>query len=57
MYLEKIMDKIIENSKVNKNFETNIYGLSDEYIVYRFPPIKLNTPVKRSGDGKLMYYL
>ena len=57
MYLEKIMDKIIENSKVNKNFETTIYGLSDEYIVYRFPPIKLNTPVKRSGDGKLMYYL
>jgi hypothetical protein len=55
IYLPKIMNKIIENSKLNMNFETTITSL--DYKSYRFPPIQLKTPVKRSGDNKIMYIL
>jgi hypothetical protein len=58
-YLLTIMNMIIENSKKNINFEStlNIIIDSNQYIIYRFPSIQLNKPIKRSGDNKIMYYL
>ena len=53
--LPDIMNKIIENSKKNMNFEKSITDL--KYRSYTFPMIMLNKPVQRSGDNKLMYYL
>ena len=49
------MNKIIENSKKNMNFEKSITDL--KYKSYTFPMIMLNKPVQRSGDNKLMHYL
>lgn len=56
-YLNDIMDKIIENSKNNMNFESTLYTLNTLYIIYTFPPIKLTKPVKRSGDNKILTVL
>jgi hypothetical protein len=58
-YLPTIMNLIIENSRLNMNFENtlNQLALSGQYKIYRFPLIKLETGVKRSGDNKIMEYL
>jgi hypothetical protein len=58
-YLVNIMNMIIDNAKKNINFEStlNIIIDSNKYNIYRFPTIKLNKPIKRSGDNKIMYYL
>ena len=56
-YLPDIMNKIIENSRNNMNFESTLYQLAPKYKIYRFPPIKLDIPIKRSGDNKVMYKL
>ena len=55
--LPTIMNKIIENSQQNINFEKTLHMISKDYIVYRLPPIKLNKPIRRSGDGLIMYRL
>lgn len=52
--LPTIMNKIIENSQNNINFEKTLHMISKDYIVYRFPPIKLNRQIRRSGDNLLM---
>jgi hypothetical protein len=56
-YLPEIMNKIIENSRRNMNFESTLYSISMNYKVYTFPPIILTRPVKRSGDNKVMTQL
>jgi hypothetical protein len=56
-FLPEIMNKIIDNSKRNMNFESTLYSISMNYKVYRFPPINLTRPVKRSGDNKIMSQL
>ena len=58
-YLPEIMNLIIKNSRLNMNFENTLYSLTtnNKYKIYRFPPIKLDTPIKRSGDNKIMEYL
>jgi hypothetical protein len=56
-YLIEIMNKILENSRKNINFEKTLYDVSSNYKVYRLPPIKLTKPIQRSGDNKLMFYL
>jgi hypothetical protein len=56
-YLPEIMNQIITNSQRNINFESTLFSISRNYTVYRFPPITLKTPVKRSGDNKMMYQL
>ena len=53
-YLPKIMNLIKSNSRLNMNFENTLYSLIGKYKIYRFPPIKLDVPVKRSGDNKIM---
>jgi hypothetical protein len=57
IYLPEIMNKIIENSRRNMNFESTLYSISMNYKVYTFPRIILTRPVKRSGDNKTMYSL
>ena len=57
MYLTEIMNTIIDNSKRNMNFESTLYTIASNYKVYRFPLIRLETPIKRSGDNKIMYDL
>ena len=56
-FLPEIMNKIIENSRRNMNFESTLYNISMNYKVYTFPPIILTRPVKRSGDNKVMNQL
>ena len=53
----EIMNKIIDNSKRNMNFESTLYSIAPNYKVYRFPPIRLEKPIQRSGDNKIMYDL
>ena len=55
--LPTLMNLIIKNSRLNMNFENTLYSIKDKYIVYRLPPIKLETPIRRSGDNKIMDYL
>jgi hypothetical protein len=55
-YLENIMETILENSKKNINFEKTLYNLKN-YKIYHFPKIKLESPIRRGGDNKLMNYL
>jgi len=55
--LPTIMKLIIENSYINMNFESTLYSIQSKYRVYRFPPVKLETPTQRSGDNKIMYIL
>lgn len=56
-FLPEIMNKIIENSRRNMNFESTLYSISMNYKVYTFPQIILTRPVKRSGDNKVMTQL
>jgi len=56
-FLPEIMNKIIENSRRNMNFESTLYSISMNYKVYTFPSIILTRPVKRSGDNKVMIQL
>ena len=56
-FLEEIMNLIFENSKKDMNFEQTLYSIKDKYKVYRFPPIKLDSPIQRSGDGKVIISL
>ena len=50
-YLEEIMEIILDNTKYNMNFESSLYKIKDDYEIYRFPKIKLEKPVLRSGDN------
>jgi hypothetical protein len=56
IYLKGIMNLILQNSYNNMNFESTLYSIRNDYIVYRFPKIKLNKIVKR-GDGDYLKYL
>jgi hypothetical protein len=52
--LPTVMKLIIDNSYINMNFESTLYSIQSRYTIYRFPPIALETPIKRSGDNKIM---
>ena len=56
-FLPSIMNLVIDNSRLNMNFENTLYSIKNKYKVYRLPPIKLETPIRRSGDNKIMDYL
>jgi hypothetical protein len=59
IYLESIMNKILENTKYNMMIESTLYTyLSNKnYKIYRFPPVKLLSSVNRGGDDLSMEYL
>ena len=57
-HLENIMNLIIKNSESNMNFESTLYTLNKgKYKVFRFPKIKLEKPIRRSGDNSIIEYL
>jgi mannosyltransferase OCH1-like enzyme len=62
IYLKYIMDLILLNSQNNLNFESTIYSLNyikinnKKMIIYKFPRIYLNNPVRRA-DNSILYDL
>jgi hypothetical protein len=52
------MNLIIRNSENNMNFESTLYSLNKgKYIIYKFPKIKLEKPIRRSGDNSIIDHL
>ena len=55
--VEEIMNLILRNSENKMNFESTLFTLNEnnKYNIYRFPLIKLDIPVLRSGDNSYIY--